>query len=103
MKKLETEIVFLDTSAIQQSNFTHGRKMREMADFARNGFISIKITSVVYYETKARIIKEVKKVRDAINNVKPNNTWAVLRNLERFQPLFEMTNFNVKEVSVVSG
>jgi hypothetical protein len=38
-------------------------------------------------------------VRGAIKSIKPNNSWMVLKNLERFQPLFELTTFKSNEVS----
>jgi hypothetical protein len=99
MKKLETDVVFLDTSAIQKSNFTQSKMMRELANFASNGLIKIMMTSIVYQETKARIYKEVSRVRSEVKKYNPDSSWMVLKNIERFKPLFENTTFSVEEVS----
>ena len=59
---LESTIIFIDRSAFESENFFSGLKIKQLASFAKEGVIEIKITEVTQREIRKATNRRLKQL-----------------------------------------
>lgn len=97
--KIETDIIFIDTSIFENENFLRGHKIKQIGELSREDEIEVKIIDIVYNEILGRLrknligAKTVYKQADKSLNVE----GKVLKNLTEFDAFYPMPRINIEE------
>jgi hypothetical protein len=97
--EIHKDIIFLDTSIFESSNFLKGHQLQKLGNFSKESVISVKITEITYYEILSRIKKNLTHTKNLFRKTDKlfDQEGKILKNLNEYIHFYPMPRINVDE------